>query len=254
MYSPNSEEELIYLEDDSPQQRDYNLIEHVYQFESFSSSVEKNFETRLKDLEDYLNRLISSDDRFIFASKTPQNVPIIVEAKKRYKESASEVISNLRKDFQEGRRLQILPECYLRQSIESAKNELFLSYNRLMQNVKDSLGHNGQLYTNTVEESKTPEPVIKPKQKPGKTKFPKKARLVLESWYKAHSDDPFPSYSEKQRLAEETGITMKQVKCWFINVRRKRWNKDNEDHDFKLQIEKKFIQNARDLKNINNIY
>lgn len=206
MISPTSEEELIYLEDDSPQQPDYSILTQVYQFESFSSSVEKNFETRIKDLESYLSRLLSSDDSFIFPSITPQNVPIIAEAKKRFKESAMEVISHIKKDFHEGRKVQILPECFLRQSIESAKHELFLSYNRLLQNVKESLGQNGLLPTYVIEESKFPEPVPKLKQKPGKTKFPKKARQVLESWYKAHSDDPFPSYSEKQRLAEETGL------------------------------------------------
>jgi hypothetical protein len=53
--------------------------------------------------------------------------------------------------------------------------------------------------------------VIKKKGKKGKTKIAKKALMVLKNWLTEHFTDPYPSHGEKVRLANETGITLKQV-------------------------------------------
>jgi hypothetical protein len=35
--------------------------------------------------------------------------------------------------------------------------------------------------------------------------------MILKNWLTEHFQDPYPSHSEKIRLAGETGITVKQV-------------------------------------------
>lgn len=45
---------------------------------------------------------------------------------------------------------------------------------------------------------------------------------VLLGWVEEHSDNPYPSAKEKQKIMEETGLTKMQLKNWFCNIRRRK--------------------------------
>ncbi len=44
---------------------------------------------------------------------------------------------------------------------------------------------------------------------------------MLKDYLLAHFEDPYPTSEEKQRLAEETGLTVGQVNNWFVNTRER---------------------------------
>jgi hypothetical protein len=54
------------------------------------------------------------------------------------------------------------------------------------------------------------------------TKLPANALYHLRAWLKANQDDPYPSPDTKRVLAEECGITEKQVTTWFTNTRARK--------------------------------
>ena len=45
------------------------------------------------------------------------------------------------------------------------------------------------------------------------------AQQILNQWYEEHLTNPYPSDDEKALLAQQGGITIKQVKYWFANKR-----------------------------------
>ncbi|KAI6241703.1 Pre B-cell leukemia transcription factor 1 [Aphelenchoides fujianensis] len=49
--------------------------------------------------------------------------------------------------------------------------------------------------------------------------FPKKATQILNAYFEAHMDDPYPTDETKERLAKECGVTVAQVSNWFGNRR-----------------------------------
>ena len=55
--------------------------------------------------------------------------------------------------------------------------------------------------------------------------LPDNAVTVLKAWMLSpeHVDHPYPSDAEKQRLAAEANITVKQVSVWFTNARKRLW-------------------------------
>ena len=224
-----------------------SFLTYSFQLETTCSNHQKNFHSRFKQLYEYLDQLLASDNRFISPVFTEETLPMVCDAKNKFKESSLRIIDSIKYSFEQDQRYQLLPDKFLQQNIEDLRQHLFISYNKMMQNVAN-LVQNPPIRPNTTTVTLSSDPKLeenRPRQKlkPGKTKFPKKARQVLESWYKNHSEDPFPSYSEKVRLAEEGGITVKQVKCWFINVRRK-WKQElNDDEDFRAQIEKRLLLN-----------
>ncbi|KAI6661533.1 transforming growth factor beta-induced factor (TGIF) transcription factor [Oopsacas minuta] len=46
-------------------------------------------------------------------------------------------------------------------------------------------------------------------------------KTILVNWLNAHPNSPYPKEDDKQRLADESGLTVKQVSIWFANQRRK---------------------------------
>ncbi|KAF2114431.1 hypothetical protein BDV96DRAFT_96832 [Lophiotrema nucula] len=51
------------------------------------------------------------------------------------------------------------------------------------------------------------------------SKLPLSALNRLQTWLDEHADNPYPSGNEKRQLAQECGITEKQVTTWFTNAR-----------------------------------
>ena len=49
------------------------------------------------------------------------------------------------------------------------------------------------------------------------------ARKVLQEWVNSHIDDPYPSVEEKQVLAKQGSLSIKQVNDWFTNWRKRHW-------------------------------
>jgi hypothetical protein len=52
-------------------------------------------------------------------------------------------------------------------------------------------------------------------------KFSDRATKVLKDYLMSHFDDPYPNGPEKERLAQETGLTVGQVNNWFVNTRER---------------------------------
>ena len=55
-------------------------------------------------------------------------------------------------------------------------------------------------------------------------KLPLRALQKLQAWLDANQHDPYPSAEAKKQLAQECGITEKQVTTWFTNARARQLN------------------------------
>ncbi|OIW22976.1 hypothetical protein CONLIGDRAFT_586329, partial [Coniochaeta ligniaria NRRL 30616] len=44
---------------------------------------------------------------------------------------------------------------------------------------------------------------------------------ILMDWLSSHSAWPYPTIQEKAALSERTGLTSRQIACWFVNTRRR---------------------------------
>jgi hypothetical protein len=51
--------------------------------------------------------------------------------------------------------------------------------------------------------------------------FPKATTDLLKQWLFEHLEHPYPTEEEKAVLAEDTGLTVKQINYWFTNSRRR---------------------------------
>ncbi|KAF2183013.1 hypothetical protein K469DRAFT_211940 [Zopfia rhizophila CBS 207.26] len=56
------------------------------------------------------------------------------------------------------------------------------------------------------------------------SKLPLSALNRLQAWLDANQDNPYPSAEVKRQLAQECGITEKQVTTWFTNARARQLN------------------------------
>ncbi|KAF2476906.1 uncharacterized protein BDR25DRAFT_192869, partial [Lindgomyces ingoldianus] len=56
------------------------------------------------------------------------------------------------------------------------------------------------------------------------SKLPLTALNRLQAWLDANTDNPYPSAKVKKELAQECGITEKQVGTWFVNARARQLN------------------------------
>jgi len=67
--------------------------------------------------------------------------------------------------------------------------------------------------------------------------LPPEAVAILKEWILSpqHFNFPYPTNEEKKVLMNKTGLTLKQLKYWFINARRRIWKQKNNE---KLQNDK----------------
>lgn len=54
------------------------------------------------------------------------------------------------------------------------------------------------------------------------SKLNENAVNILKGWFSEHSTCPYPTHTEKEKLAEEAKLSVYQIKTWFANARR-RW-------------------------------
>jgi hypothetical protein len=66
--------------------------------------------------------------------------------------------------------------------------------------------------------------------------LPEEAVELLNEWFESHINHPYPTTEEKQRLADDCGITTKQVNSWFCNRRNRSQN--TKPKRIKRQLEK----------------
>ncbi len=59
-----------------------------------------------------------------------------------------------------------------------------------------------------------------PKSRPN---HPRSATNKMWKWLELHWDDPKPTREEKKELADQTGLTVKQITSWFSNARCRYW-------------------------------
>ncbi|XP_057291338.1 homeobox protein six1a-like [Hydractinia symbiolongicarpus] len=69
--------------------------------------------------------------------------------------------------------------------------------------------------------------------------LPREATSYLKTWLMNHIVDPYPSASDKQHLAEISGLSQAQVKTWFANARRR--SKNTEEFQQKSGLSGKTI-------------
>jgi hypothetical protein len=56
--------------------------------------------------------------------------------------------------------------------------------------------------------------------------FPREAGSILYQWFIDHADSPYPTQGEKESLAKQTNLTVKQVSAWFVNKRTRELKKE----------------------------
>lgn len=79
-------------------------------------------------------------------------------------------------------------------------------------------GGAGILRGNSVNAFSQPHNIWRPQRG-----LPERAVSVLRSWLFEHFLHPYPTDSDKQMLAKQTGLTRNQVSNWFINARVRLW-------------------------------
>ncbi|KAF2712845.1 hypothetical protein K504DRAFT_122216 [Pleomassaria siparia CBS 279.74] len=70
----------------------------------------------------------------------------------------------------------------------------------------------------------SPEYKIRPSRAGRNPKLPLRALNQLQAWLDANQDDPYPSAEVKRQLAQECGITEKQINTWMTNARARKLN------------------------------
>ena len=53
----------------------------------------------------------------------------------------------------------------------------------------------------------------------------------MTQWYDKNYNSPYPSFRECEQMANDGGISINQVKQWFVNVRRRTQNKNRITRD-----------------------
>jgi len=71
--------------------------------------------------------------------------------------------------------------------------------------------------------------------------FSREITNVLTQWLYSHCGHPYPSEHEKSALCQMTGLSLSQVSGWFINARRRKLKKINDEsrdekYDFTLNL------------------
>ena len=83
-----------------------------------------------------------------------------------------------------------------------------------------------KVWRNQVQLSSQTKKSANPKKVETKTRpnIPRKARDILEAWFKDNVDSPYPKLHDKERLCIQTGLSMKKIDNWFINERSRKWH------------------------------
>ena len=61
--------------------------------------------------------------------------------------------------------------------------------------------------------------------------FTPRVIAILNSWFEKNRSIPYPSEEEKEQLARDTRLTVKQIRYWFANKRTRTMRKQNVGKD-----------------------
>jgi hypothetical protein len=64
--------------------------------------------------------------------------------------------------------------------------------------------------------------------RPSHVCLPKESINVLKEWLYSHAKYPYPSQADKEAMAQETSLSIKQINNWFINARRRYLTNDKK--------------------------
>jgi len=204
----------------------------VDQFHCFAKKREEFFQHQLVNLETYLNQTLEEQNyKFSKGSEEEEKISIAkAKAREYFKNYACEIFRGIKGKFEDQQLHHIIPETFLQNSMDRLKLSISLSLNQLTDKiVKSASRDNSPMKSSMIK--------IQKKPKMGKTKIPRKALTVLKNWLTEHYQDPYPSWSEKMKLAEEAGISVKQVQNWFTNIRGRVWKRSINQEKFSSQIE-----------------
>jgi hypothetical protein len=62
---------------------------------------------------------------------------------------------------------------------------------------------------------------LEPKGRKTGTRFSRESVRILKKWLSAHTDHPYPTDDEKDRLKRQTGLKRSQISNWLANARRR---------------------------------
>ncbi|PPD98275.1 hypothetical protein GOBAR_DD04702 [Gossypium barbadense] len=125
--------------------------------------------------------------------------------------------------------------------LEQSLQSLTETERSLMEHVRQELKHElKQGYKEKIVDVR--EEILR-KRRAGK--LPGDTTLILKAWWQSHSKWPYPTFSDKvllqeedkARLAQKTGLQLKQINNWFINQRKRNWH-NNPSTSLKSKREK----------------
>ncbi|CAF0723577.1 unnamed protein product [Brachionus calyciflorus] len=78
-----------------------------------------------------------------------------------------------------------------------------------------------------------------------KQQLPDIAIDIMNDWFEDHINNPYPTLDEKEKMAKQSGITVKQVTAWFSNRRNRSQN--TKPKRIKRAIEQEMNEIANEL-------
>ena len=72
--------------------------------------------------------------------------------------------------------------------------------------------------------------------------FTPRVTAVLNNWFEKNKSSPYPSEEEKEQLARDTTLTLKQIRYWFANKRTRTLRKQNVSKDSQDQRQEQLQQ------------
>jgi len=202
---------------------------------NYSQIIDQNFETSLKDLQEFISDLFQVDDSpLVYMSDSgnpdsPSKSPNMDDLK----QSISEVVSSLENRLREHYFYRLLTITEINQCFRAIKHQIANLLNSRWKRSsidKQEAAENGTQLKDFVRPSKL------------RLSFSKKAQAVLKAWLKQHMSDPYPTPQEKEELAVEAGITPRQVQIWFSNKRTRMKNKKPKKASFSKQVQEQFLK------------
>jgi hypothetical protein len=211
---------------------------------NYSQIIDQNFETRLKDLHEFISDLFQVDNSplvYMSDSENP-NSPSKSPNMDDLKQSISEVVSSLENRLREHYFYRLLTIAEINQCFRAIKLQIA---NMLNSRWKKTLSDRQADGPETERDGTQLKDFVRPSK--SRLTFSKKAQTVLKAWLKQHMNDPYPNPQEKEDLAVEAGITPRQVQIWFSNKRTRMKNKKPKKASFSKQVQEQFL-NKQDYK------
>jgi hypothetical protein len=84
-----------------------------------------------------------------------------------------------------------------------------------------------------------------------KNQLPDYAVDIMNDWFDDHVNNPYPTLEQKEKIAQQGGITLKQVNAWFSNRRNRSQN--TKPKRIKREFEKEIESLVNEISNENTL-